>query len=98
MAQSEEPPRGFPSREEWLERLGGELLGTEQYFPKSFLRPGKQPEWVQRVEREVARTLLPAAKLRDGEDLTPKRLGALLGHQCAYAVWLTEWVNGIAGD
>jgi hypothetical protein len=52
--------------------------------------PDDSPKWVQNVEREVGATLFPVAKIKDDFYLTPRRMGALIGHACALAVWMTE--------
>jgi hypothetical protein len=39
--------------------------------------------------------MYPAAKLKEELRLTPRRLGAIIGHQCAIAVWMME---NLAGD
>ena len=44
------------------------------------------------MAREFALVMLPTAKLKDPDfKLTPKRMGALLGHLCEMAVWMKEW-------
>ena len=52
------------------------------------------PQWVLNVEREFSLVMLPSAKLKDPNfKITPKRMGALLGHMCESAVWMMEWLN-----
>lgn len=41
--------------------------------------------------------MLPAAKLKDLDfKVTPKRMGAVLGHMCEMSVWVMEWCNNQA--
>ena len=56
------------------------------------LPDGEYPEWVLRVEAEIGTIMLPLAKVKDVKALTPKSMGALLGHACAVAVWMIELV------
>jgi hypothetical protein len=79
-------------RTEWLKRLAVELEKTQQFFPTVILPDAEYPEWVRRVEGEVAGVLLPVAKVKQVDALTPKQMGALLGHSCAMAVWTLEWL------
>jgi len=76
----------------WLKRLIGDLEKTEQFFPTFIMPDEKYPEWVRNVEREFGAVMLPLAKIKDFEVLTPRNVGALLGHSCAMAVWSAEWV------
>src|ERR1035438_3637404 len=82
-------------RAKWLKRLADELDKTEALMPLKFLPDGVDyPPWVLKVEREFQLSVLPAAKLKDSDvKLTPKRMGALLGHMCEKAVWMMEWFN-----
>lgn len=82
-------------RAKWLKRLVAELGKIEPLMPIKFLPDGVEyPQWVLNVEREFSVVMLPAAKLRDADDkMTPKRMGAVLGHMCAMAVWMMEWLN-----
>ena len=82
-------------RTDWLKRLTDELEKTEPLMPLKILPDGiKYPQWVLNVEREFSMVMFPAAKLRDANDkITPKRMGALLGHLCETAVWMMESFN-----
>ena len=84
-------------REQWLERLGNELIKLEPLMPSRLL-PEEEgcPEWAERVEREVGAVMFPQARPKEGPGLTPQRMGALLGHECAQAVWLMEWFEAQA--
>jgi hypothetical protein len=93
LAMSEESPQIEPEEERkaWLRRLGDELLKLEPLFPIKNLFPEEDlPKWVQNVEREVGATMFPVAKIKDDLNLTPKRMGALIGHSCALGVWIME--------
>lgn len=57
----------------------------------NFLPDASVPAWVEKLEREVGATMFPVAKLKEELKLTPKLLGAIIGHQCASAVWMMEW-------
>ena len=35
--------------------------------------------------------MFPLAKVKEETGMTPRRMGALLGHSCAMAVWTMEW-------
>ena len=37
--------------------------------------------------------MFPVAKLKEELKLTPRRLAAIIGHQCAIGVWLMEWLE-----
>jgi len=78
-------------RKAWLRRLGEEFLKLEPLMPLTNPLPdGGSPKWVQNVEREVGATMFPVAKLKDELNLTPRRMGALIGHSCALGVWVME--------
>jgi hypothetical protein len=82
-------------REKWLKRLRMDLEKTEGLMPKAFWETGGEtPKWVQNVERELCLPLFLAAKLRDPNFvITPKRMGAMIGHTCEKAVCLLEGFN-----
>ena len=82
-------------RAKWLKRLVAELDKIEPLIPIKFLPDGVEyPQWVLNVEREFSVVTFPAARLRVVDNkMTPKRMGALLGHMCALAVWMMEWLN-----
>jgi hypothetical protein len=82
-------------RTKWLKRLADELDKIEPLMPIKLLPDGiEYPKWVLNVEREFSLVMLPSAKLKDLDfKLTPKRMGALLGHICEMAVWMMEWMN-----
>lgn len=82
-------------QKQWLNRLASELEKIEKLMPANFLPSGVEyPPWVERIESELALVLLPAAKLREpGFKVTPKRMGALLGHACGLAVYLLEYLS-----
>jgi len=96
---SEDTPESTPEqdREKWLERLAGELDRIEPLAPFKILPDGiEYPRWVRNVEKEFSVALLPAAKVRDANfEITPKRMGAMIGHICEMAVWMMEWLNHI---
>ncbi len=80
-------------REEWLRRLADEFIKLESVMPLvNFLPDEGCPIWVENLEREVGATMHPTAKLKEELKLTPRRLGAIFGHQCAVAVWMMEWL------
>jgi len=82
---------GKQRQQDWLERLREEFLKLEPLFPfPHWVHDGDGPKWVQNVEREVGATMYPLAKLKDGNYMTPRRVGAILGHSCAAGVWLME--------
>lgn len=75
----------------WLSKLREEFLKLEPLFPtENFLPDEGLPKWVENVECEIGATMYPVAKLKRDLKLTPKRMGAMLGHSCAYAVWMIE--------
>jgi hypothetical protein len=80
-------------RAEWLERIGNEMLKVHELMPLKFLPEGDYPQWLERVQEEIGPLMCPVAKVKEGIELTPKRLGALLGHECAYAVCMVEWFS-----
>lgn len=78
-------------RRQWLKKLTEEFLKLEAFFtaPK-FLPDEGLPKWVENVEREFAATTMPVARIKEGLALSPKKLGALIGHQCANWVLMIE--------
>jgi hypothetical protein len=80
-------------RKQWLTRLADEFEKVEKLLPASFLPKAVGcPNWVENVEREMSLVMLPAAKLRDADYVvTPRRMGAVIGHGCEMAVRLMEW-------
>jgi len=80
-------------RAKWLKRLVDELDKIEALMVFKILPDGVDyPAWVLKVEREFSLVMLPAAKLKDPDfKITPKRMGAILGHMCEMAVWMMEW-------
>jgi len=85
-------------RKKWLDRLVGELDRIAPIAPFNFLPDGVEyPRWVRNVEKEFSVALLPAAKVRDANfEITPKRMGAMIGHICEMAVWMMEWLKYIS--
>ena len=92
---------GETRRNAWLERLAGEFLKLDLLFPREAnllaFQNDNDPAWVAKLTDEFARILMPAADLRGAEKLTPKRMGAVLGHQCANGVWMMEWFEAQIG-
>jgi hypothetical protein len=82
-------------RTKWLKRLANELDKLEPLMPIKLLPDGiEYPKWVMNVEREFSLVVLPSAKLKDPDvKITPKRMGAVLGHICEMAVWMMEWMG-----
>jgi hypothetical protein len=81
-------------RQEWLERLADEYIKLESSMPiANFLPDDGCPPWVEKLEQEVGATMFPVAKLKQELKLTPQRLAAMIGHQCALGVWLVEWIE-----
>jgi len=79
-------------RDEWLNRLATEMLKVHEIMPSKFLPEGDYPQWIERVEMELGLVMYPDVKIKEGLELTAKRLGGLLGHECAYAVWMMQWI------
>lgn len=78
-------------RQDWLAKLREEFLKLEPLFPtENFLPEEGLPKWVENVEQEIAAVAYPVAKLKEGFKMTPHRMGALLGHSCAFGVWMME--------
>ena len=82
-------------RQEWLRRLADEYIKLESAMPmmENFLPDEGCPKWVENIELEVGATMFPVAKLKEELKLTPGRLAAIIGHQCAIGVWLMEWLE-----
>ena len=81
-------------RQDWLRRLVDEYIKLESSMPvENFLPDLGCPKWVENIEREVGATMFPVAKLKQEFKLTPRSLGAVIGHQCAIAVWMMEWME-----
>ena len=85
-------------RAKWLKRLVDELDKIEAVMVFKILPDGiEYPSWVLKVEREFCLVMLPAAKLKEPDfKITPKRMGAVLGHMCEMAVWMMEWFNNLS--
>lgn len=80
-----------PDREAWLKRLSAEMEKLGPLMPfRNPLPESEGPAWVSRSEELLSVSMFPAAKLRDDKKITPKRMGALIGHQCSNAVWMME--------
>lgn len=78
----------------WLKRLADELIKLAPLMPIKLLPEEEDsPEWVRRVEREVGAVMFPEVRIKEAAELTPQRMGALLGHECANAVWMMEWIE-----
>lgn len=91
MSEAAEEIRAIEDTKVWLRRLCDEYLKLELLFPaENFLPEEGLPKWVQNVEREVGAMMYPVARLKDELNLTPRRVGAILGHSCAFAVWMME--------
>ena len=86
-------------RKKWLQKLIAEFLKLEPLFPEPKLLPdGDYPAWLEKVEREFGNAMFPVARIKEGFDPTPKRLGAFLGHACANGVWLIEQLDDSAEE
>lgn len=86
-------------RQAWLEKLRAEFLKLEPLFPtENFLPEEGLPKWVENIEREIGAVAYPVAKLKEGLKLTPRRMGALLGHSCAFGVWMMEGINRVFAE
>ena len=81
-------------RTAWLRGLTAQYAKLEPVLPLKLYAPDEStPEWVQNVEREVADAMLPVARLKDESNLSPKRMGALIGHGFAYVTWMMEYLK-----
>ncbi len=81
-------------RRDWLKRLADEYIKLESSMPYSNFLPDENcPKWVENIEREVGATMFPVAKLREEGEITPRKLAAVIGHQCANSVWMMDWVK-----
>ena len=80
-------------RKTWFVWLSNELDKIEPKMPVKFVLPdAHMPAWTAKVEQEVSIAMLPAAKLRHANyQITARRMGSLIGHGCAMAVWMHEW-------
>jgi hypothetical protein len=83
-----------PDEKKWLTGFADEMDRIEKLVPCNFLpSDAEYPAWVPNVEREMSLVLLPAAKLgKNWGEASSKRMGAVLGHQCAIVVWMREWL------
>jgi hypothetical protein len=92
MSEEVKPFDPVQRRQAWLRRLADEYIKLEAVFPMKNFLPEDVPPWVTNLEREVGATMYPVAKLKEELKLTAKRLAAIIGHQCAIAVWMMEWL------
>jgi hypothetical protein len=92
MSEVPTEPNPEERRAKWLERLVDEIDKIEVPMGANLLPDGVDyPSWVLKVEREFSLVMLPSAKLKDPNvKLTPKRMGAVLGHMCEIVVWMME--------
>jgi hypothetical protein len=74
----------------WRRRIVRWLNACESKLPEPAFLKGEFPEWVQRLGRELMRTLLPEAKLKVDPEWSARELGAVIGHQLAYCHTLDE--------
>lgn len=90
--KDEKPFDPIQYRQAWLKRLADEVEKIEPLMPIKLLPDGiKYPQWVLNVEREFSLVVLPTAKLKETNiKITPRRMGALLGHMCEMAVWMMQ--------
>lgn len=88
---SEKPNGAGPDCGAWLRKLCEEFVKLELRLPVENLLPEDGlPKWVQNLEREVGSALYPVAKIKEDLNLTPRKVGAILGHACACGVWMME--------
>jgi hypothetical protein len=94
MSEETKPFDPTKHRQAWLRRLADEYIKLESSMPViNFLPDEGCPKWVENIERQMGATLFPVAKLKEEFKLTPRRLAAIIGHQCAIAVWMMEWLD-----
>lgn len=80
-------------RQKWMARLLEEFTKLEPCIPKGFVPEDEEcPEWVRRIELEIAAVIMPRVRVKQEARLTPQWVGALIGHQCAIVVWMLEWM------
>ena len=92
MSEAAKPFDTAQHRQAWLKRLADEFLKLEAQMPvANFLPDDDGPAWAKKLEREIGVIIHPVAKLREALELTPERIGGILGHQCAMAVRVMEW-------
>ena len=86
-------------RQEWLSRLRDEFVKLEPLLSApDFLPDDGVPIWVQNIEREIATVMFPVANVKKTTKLTPKGMGAMIGHTCGYGVWLMEILEAIPNE
>jgi hypothetical protein len=94
MSENDIPFDPIKYRQDWLKKLADEFIKLEASMPIKNLFPDEGcPQWVEKLELEVGSQMYPVAKLKEEFKITPKRLGAIIGHQCAIGVWLMEWIQ-----
>ena len=91
MAEESEEIDGKERRRKWLRKLLDEFLKLGPMFPvPNFLPDNEIPKWVENVEREFGATMFSVARIKEGVELNPKKVGALIGHACANGVLMME--------
>jgi hypothetical protein len=86
-------------RQEWLSRLRDEFVKLEPRLAVwNFLPDDGLPAWVQNIEREIAAAMFPVVKVKKVTKLTPQGLGAMIGHTCAYGVWMVEALETLPNE
>lgn len=78
------------SRKRWLNRFAAEFCRLQFISPDRDYLPKDCPQWIERVQEEYLRATHREVELVRAKIITPRLLGALLGYQCANAVWMTE--------
>lgn len=91
MAADSSNDERIKKRKAWLCSLLAEMEKLEVPFAEFAELEETVPQWVHNLEKSFALAMLPAAQLKKGHEITPKRFGAILGHQCAMAVWMIDW-------
>ena len=89
-------PKDYASKErdKWLNRLAKEFLMLDALFPfKDFAPKQNCPQWLGRVEQEYFVAMYRGVDLKGATKFTPTGLGGFFGYQCAYAVWMVEWLE-----
>ena len=81
-------------RRAWLRSLIAEFIKLGPLLPlKLYGRDESTPKWVQNVEREIGAAMLPIARVKDEQNLSPRKMGGFIGHAFAYCKWMVEYIE-----
>lgn len=80
---SETIDAGSEPSKAWYQLCFEELGALAEELPEPQWLHGDWPDWVANAGREIVKTFFPVAQLNSDIEMSPRILGAILGHQIA---------------